>query len=89
MATVIANTSFSHGGRVYTQGVTYDTADAAVNLANTAVPHYFAATGGTKTCQTTFFFRDSRGGGVDRVVWKGTVLSSADAAVTQAPGLFT
>jgi hypothetical protein len=86
---IIANATFSYAGKVYTHGVTYDTADAAVSAANTAVSHLFAASGGTKTAQTTFFMRDSRGGGLDRVVWKGEVLSSSDAAVTQAPGLFT
>lgn len=82
MATIIANDTFTYAGNVYTHGVTYDTANAAVNAANTAVPHKFYATGGTKTAQDTFVFRDTRAGGVERFVYKGEVLPSGDQACT-------
>lgn len=89
MATIVANTTFAHGGRVYTKGVTYDTADVAVNTANTAVPHLFYATGGTKTANTSFVMRDTRAGGIERFVGRGEVLPSGDPAVTAAPLAFT
>ena len=82
MATIIANTSFSYGGAVYTRGATYDTADAKVNAANTAVPHLFYATGGTKIAQTTFVYKDTRAGGIERFVYKGETLPSGDNACT-------
>ena len=82
MATIIANTSFSYAGTVYTRGATYDTADAKVNAANTAVGHLFYATGGTKVAQDTFVYRDTRAGGRDRFVYKGEVLPSNDNAVS-------
>lgn len=82
MATIIANTSFSYAGDVYQHGGSYDTANAKVNAANTAVPHLFYASGGTKTAQTSFVYRDTRAGGIDRVVHVGEVLPSNDNAVT-------
>ena len=83
MALIVANDTFSYGGDVYTHGATYDTANAKVNAANTAVPHKFYATGGTKTANDTFVYRDSRAGGIDRVVYKGEVLPSGDDACTK------
>ena len=85
MALVVANDTFSYGGNVYTHGVTYDTAVAAVSAANTAVPHKFYASGGTKTANDTFVYKDSRAGGIDRVVYKGEVLPSGDDACTKDP----
>jgi hypothetical protein len=85
MATIIANTSFSYKGDVFTRGATYDTANANVNAANTAVGHLFYATGGTKTAQDTFVYRDTRAGGIERFVYKGEVLPSGDNAVTADP----
>ena len=82
MATIIANATFSYKGDVYTHGATYDTAVATVAAANTAVPHLFYASGGTKTANDTFVYRDTRAGGIDRVVYKGEVLPSGDNAVT-------
>lgn len=82
MATIIANTSFAYKGDVFTRGATYDTANANVNAANTAVPQLFYATAGTKVSQTAFVFRDTRGGGFDRVVGRGETLPSGDTAVT-------
>lgn len=82
MATLIANTTFAYKGNVYTHGATYDTADANVNAANTAVPHLFYATGGTKTAKDTFVFKDTRAGGIERFVYIGEVLPSGDVAVT-------
>ena len=52
MAQIVANTTFGYKGEVYTHGVTYDTADNKVAQANTALPHYFYATGRTKTAHT-------------------------------------
>ncbi len=89
MATVIANTSFAYAGRVYTRGARYDTADSAVNAANTAVPHLFTAAAGTKTAQDTFVMRDTRAGGIERFVYKGDLLPSNDVAVTAAPNKFS
>jgi len=88
MATIVANTSFAYGTRVYTRGVTYDTADAAVNAANTAVPHLFYATGGTKTATDTFVMRDSRAGGITRFVYVGEVIPGTDVSVTTCGNKF-
>lgn len=85
MATIIANDTFCYAKRVYTHGVSYDTSDAAVAAANTAVPHKFYATGGTKTAQDTFVYQDSRAGGISRVVYKGEVLPSGDDACGKDP----
>jgi hypothetical protein len=82
MATIIANASFSYKGDVYQHGATYDTAVATVNAANTAVPHLFYATGGTKTALDTFVYKDTRAGGIERFVYIGEVLPSNDNAVT-------
>lgn len=82
MALIVANDTFAYGGKVYTHGVSYDTSDTNVNAANTAVPHKFYATGGTKTANDTFAYRDSRAGGIDRIVYKGEVLPSGDDACT-------
>jgi len=82
MSTIVANTTFAYKGTVFTQGVTYDTAVTAVNLANTDVPHLFYATGGTKTAQTSFVFRDTRAGGIDRIVHRGDVMPSNDPGAT-------
>jgi len=82
MSLIVANASFSYKGDVYQHGATYDTANANVNAANTAVPHLFYASGGTKTAQDTFVYRDTRAGGIDRVVHVGEVLPSNDNAVT-------
>ncbi len=89
MSTIIANTSFAYKNDIFTRGVTYDTANANVNAANTAVPHLFYATGGTKVVQASFAFRDTRAGGIDRVVGNGETLPSGDAAVTAASGAGT
>ena len=83
MSLIVANDTFSYAGNVYTHGVTYDTAVAAVAAANTAVPHKFYASGGTKTANDTFVYRDSRAGGIDRVVYKGEVLPSGDDACSK------
>ena len=88
MATIIANNTFSYAGRVYTHGVTYDTSDAAVNAANTAVPHLFYATGGTKIAQDTFVMRDTRAGGIERFVYAGEALPSGDVAPTNCGNKF-
>lgn len=80
MSLIVANDTFHYGSTLFTHGVTYDTAVAAVAAANTAVPHKFYATGGTKTANDTFVYRDSRAGGLDRVVYKGEVLPSGDDA---------
>lgn len=85
MALIVANDSFHYGSMSFTHGVTYDTAVAAVNAANVAVPHKFYASGGTKTANDTFVYKDSRAGGIDRVVWKGEVLPSGDDAATKDP----
>ncbi len=83
MATIVANATFAYKADVFTQGVTYDTANANVSAANTAVPHLFYASAGTKVAQTAFVFRDTRVfGGLDRVVHRGDTLPSGDAAVT-------
>ncbi len=84
MSTIVANATFSYKGDVYTHGATYDTANANVNAANTAVGHLFYATAGTKTAQDTFVFKDTRAGGIERFVYKGELLPSGDAAVTAA-----
>ncbi len=89
MSTIIANTSFAYKNDVYQKGGTYDTAVATVNAANTAVPHLFYATGGTKVVQGSFAFRDTRAGGIDRVVGSGETLPSGDVAVTAASGAGT
>lgn len=88
MATLIANTSFSYKNTSFIRGATYDTADPRTNEANNSVPHLFYATGGTKTAQDTFVFKDPRAGGIDRFVYKGELIPSNDAAVTAAPGDF-
>ncbi len=82
MSIIVANTSFAFAGDVYQHGGSYDTANAKVNAANTAVPHLFYATAGTKVAQTSFAFRDTRAGGIDRVVGRGEALPSGDIAVT-------
>jgi hypothetical protein len=82
MATIIANASFSYKGDVYQHGATYDTAVATVNAANTAVPHLFYASGGTKTATDTFVYKDTRAGGIERIVYIGELLPSNDNAVT-------
>ncbi len=89
MATIIANTSFAYKGDVFTRGATYDTANANVNAANVAVAHLFYATGGTKSVQSSFAFKDTRAGGIDRVVGAGEMLPSGDVAVTAASGAGT
>ncbi len=90
MATIIANTSFAYGRTVFTRGQTYDTTNANtdINAANTAVPHLFYATGGTKTSAGTFVYRDTRAGGIDRVVTAGEVLPSGDNAVSRTGSRF-
>ena len=88
MATLIANTSFSYKSTSFTRGQQYDTVDPRTNEANTAVPHLFYATGGTKTAKETFVFKDTRAGGIERFVYKGELIPSGDAAVTAAPGDF-
>jgi nucleoid-associated protein YgaU len=82
MATIVANTSFAYKTDVFTRGRVYDTANANVNAANVAVPHLFYATGGTKVAQTSYVFKDSRAGGIERFVGVGEVLPAADVAVT-------
>ncbi len=86
MALIVANATFGYKASVFTHGVTYDTADTLVNAANTAVPHLFYAAAGTKTVLSSFVFRDTRAGGIDRVVHAGEVLPSGDVAVTAASG---
>jgi hypothetical protein len=83
MSLIVANTSFAYKTDVFTRGGVYDTSNANVNAANVAVPHLFYATGGTKIAQTSFVFRDTRAGGMDRFVGVGEVLPSADLAVTK------
>jgi hypothetical protein len=85
MALIVANNTFSYKGDVFTHGVTYDTANANVNAANTAVPHLFYASGGTKVAQDTFVFKDTRAGGIERFVYKGENIPSGDVAVTADP----
>lgn len=82
MAQIVANATFAYKADVYTKGVTYDTANANVNTANTAVPHLFYATGGTKTAKDSFVFKDPRAGGIERFVHIGEVLPSGDNACT-------
>jgi len=82
MSLIVANDTFSYKGDVFTHGVTYDTANANVAAANTAVPHKFYASAGTKTANDTFVYRDTRAGGIERFVYKGEVLPSNDNAVT-------
>ncbi len=86
MATIIANTSFAYKADVFTRGATYDTANANVNAANVAVPHLFYATAGTKVVQSAFAFRDTRAGGIDRIVGNGELLPTGDVAVTACNG---
>lgn len=86
MSLIVANASFSYKGDVYQHGATYDTAVATVNAANVAVPHLFYASGGTKTAQDSFVYRDTRAGGIDRVVHIGEALPSNDNAVTVVGG---
>lgn len=88
MATIVANATFAYSGRVYTHGVTYDTSDAAVSAANTAVPHLFYATGGTKTAQDTFVMKDTRAGGIERIVYAGELLPSGDVSVSSCGNKF-
>jgi len=82
MSTIIANQSFAYKGDVYQHGGTYDTAVATVNAANTAVPHLFYASGGTKIAQDTFVYKDTRAGGIERVVYIGETLPNNDNACT-------
>lgn len=90
MTTIIANTSFAYGKTVFVRGQTYDTANANndINAANTAVPHLFYATGGTKTAMGTFLYRSTMAGGIDRIVGNGEVLPSGDNAVSQKGSCF-
>ncbi len=84
MALIVANAAFSYRGTSFQHGLTYDTTNANtdINAANVAVPHLFYAAGGTKICTDSFVFRDTRAGGIDRVVHQGEVLPSGDIAVT-------
>jgi hypothetical protein len=83
--------SFATGtnGYSFVAGSVYDTAVDWVNTAFTNHPAHFSSGVASKSANTSFVFRDSREGGIERVIHAGDQLPAADAAVTAAPGFFT